>query len=153
VIAAILDGIIVGIPSAIIMGILSVGAFTATTTKIEFDETTGELTNLEADGSFIGAFLVSWLILLVLGIAYYVYFHGSERGQTPGKMIMKIAVRDETTGGSIGYGRAAVRWLVAGVLWMLCYIPGIIDVLFPLWDDKRQTLHDKTVRSVVVEVQ
>jgi uncharacterized RDD family membrane protein YckC len=32
------------------------------------------------------------------------------------------------------------------------YLPGLIDVLFPLWDPKRQTLHDKAVGSVVVKV-
>lgn len=67
-------------------------------------------------------------------------------------MAMKIAVKDANTGGPIGYGRALARWLVASVLWVAFYLPGLIDVLFPLWDPKRQTLHDKAVGSVVVKV-
>ena len=41
---------------------------------------------------------------------------------------------------------------LASVLWVLLYIPGIIDVLFPLWDQKRQTIHDKAASSIVVTV-
>jgi hypothetical protein len=31
-------------------------------------------------------------------------------------------------------------------------IPGLLDVLQPLWDRKHQTLHDKIVGSVVVQI-
>jgi uncharacterized RDD family membrane protein YckC len=55
-----------------------------------------------------------------------------------------------TTMGPLGYGKAAVRWAVASVLWLLFYIPGIIDVLMPLWDAKKQTIHDKAAGTVVV---
>jgi hypothetical protein len=30
--------------------------------------------------------------------------------------------------------------------------PGLADVLWPLWDAKRQTLHDKLVGRVVVKI-
>jgi uncharacterized RDD family membrane protein YckC len=72
-------------------------------------------------------------------------------GQTLGKRMLGIAVRDaEQEGAAIGYGRAFGRWFVAYVLWTLCYVPGILDGLWPLWDDRKQSLHDKAVRSVVV---
>ena len=89
------------------------------------------------------------LVLLIIGIAYYVILNGNERGQTVGKMVMKIAVRNDETGGPAGYGKAAIRYLVGAVLFILCVIPGIVDVLFPLWDPKKQTLHDKAANTVV----
>jgi len=30
-------------------------------------------------------------------------------------------------------------------------LPGVIDAFWPLWDGRRQSRHDKTVRSVVVQ--
>jgi len=148
-IAALIDGVIVSIPSYILMAIL--GAGFAASNELTVDPVTGQVTG--GGGGFIATMLVSSLIIFLLGVAYYVYFHGNEKGQTPGKMVMKIQLRDEATGGQVGYGKAALRWIVALVLWVLCYIPGIIDVLFPLWDAKRQTLHDKAANTVVVDLQ
>jgi uncharacterized RDD family membrane protein YckC len=117
--------------------------------QLEVDPTTGQVTG---GGGFFAAYFGSILVVSLLGIAYYIFLNGSERGQTVGKMAMKIAVRDEATGGSIGYGKAAIRYLVILALSIPCGIPLLIDFLFPLWDDKRQTIHDKAVKSLVVEV-
>ena len=147
-VSAIIDGIIVSIPSYILLAILGAGFFAAD--EIEVDPVTGEITS--GGAGFLAGMLISSLIIFVLGVAYYVYFHGSEKGQTPGKMIMKIQLRDEATGGQVGYGKAALRRIVALVLWILCYIPGVIDALFPLWDPKRQTLHDKAANTLVIDL-
>jgi len=148
-VALILDGLILGIPATIVAAALSIGTFSSVQVTTD---ATGNVTNIEGGAGFIGGFLAMSLLFFIVGIGYYVYFHGSDRGQTLGKMVMKIAVKDEATGGSIGYGRATVRWLVATVLWNLCFLPGLIDHLFPLWDDRRQSLHDKAARSVVIDV-
>jgi uncharacterized RDD family membrane protein YckC len=145
VVASLIDGVILTIPSYILTAIFGVGL----ASSVSVNETTGEVTG--GTGFFVGI-LVSSLILFAIGIAYVVYFNGSERGQTPGKMILKIQVRDQVTGGPIGYGKAAIRWIVSLVLFMVCYIPGIVDLLFPLWDDKRQTLHDKAANSLVIDL-
>jgi uncharacterized RDD family membrane protein YckC len=80
--------------------------------------------------------------------------NGSEKGQTVGKMVMKIQVRDENTGGPIGYGKAALRTLVYLVLAAFtCGVGGLLDGLWPLWDPKRQALHDKPANSLVVDAQ
>lgn len=146
--AALIDGVIVAIPSYILMAVLSLGTFAA---SARFDPVTGEVTEVNVGGLMSGFFL-SFILMLAIAIAYRVVLEGSPRGQTVGKMAMRIRVADVSTGGSIGYGRAFVRWLVASVLWLLLYIPGIIDILFPLWDPKRQTIHDKAASSVVVLV-
>ena len=36
--------------------------------------------------------------------------------------------------------------VILGIIWLL-------DMLFPLWDKKRQTLHDKIVKTVVLRVR
>ena len=149
VVAALIDGVILGIPYYIISAVFSVGA--ANSIECTTDATTG-ITNCTGGSSFIATLLVTMLIFFILGIVYTVYFNGSERGQTVGKMVMKIQVRDEATGGPIGYGKAALRWLVTLVLGVLCYVPAIIDALFPLWDAKRQTLHDKAANSLVIDL-
>lgn len=145
VVAAIIDGIIISIPFYILSAIFSVGV----SSTVECDPVTGVCSG---GGGFIAGFFLSWLIFMVLAIAYYVYFHGNEKGQTPGKMIMKIQVRDEATGGPIGYGKAGLRWIVAGALGFLCGIGSLIDALFPLWDPKRQTIHDKVAHTVVIDL-
>ncbi|MCW2965169.1 MAG: domain containing protein [Actinomycetia bacterium] len=84
-------------------------------------------------------------LTLLIGIAYYTYFHGST-GQTPGDAALSIRVVDKDGGGSIGYGRAFVRWLVSivsGLVFLLGY-------LWMLWDGEKQTWHDKAANDVVV---
>jgi uncharacterized RDD family membrane protein YckC len=145
-VALFLDGVIVGIPSVIIMAIANVGTFSGSAiTRDQFGDP-------QLNSSAITRLLVSLLIVSVIGILYRTFLEGGSRGQTVGKMVMKIAVKDAETGGPIGYGRAFARWLIASILWIAFYLPGIIDLLFPLWDQKRQTLHDKAVRSVVLQV-
>jgi uncharacterized RDD family membrane protein YckC len=66
---------------------------------------------------------------------------------------MAVGVRavDVATGQPIGYGRAFARALLEYVLAVALFLPWVLDMLFPLWDPKKQTLHDKAVRSVVVD--
>ncbi len=102
---------------------------------------------------------VPFVISAVLYIAYGTILCGSARGQTVGMMAVGVrAVRDETFE-VLGYGRALARALVEGVFRLLSLLSvflgliWLIDMLFPLWDSKRQTLHDKVGRSVVLRVQ
>jgi uncharacterized RDD family membrane protein YckC len=84
-------------------------------------------------------------LTLLIGIVYYTYFHGST-GQTPGDAALSIRIVDKDGGGSIGYGRAFVRWLVSivsGIVLLLGY-------LWMLWDGEKQTWHDKAANSLVV---
>lgn len=99
-----------------------------------------------------GAGWIAIVVAILVAPLYFTLTHGSRSGQTLGKRVVNIRVADEHHGGSIGHGRALGRWLVAGGLWWTLVVPGILDVLWPLWDEKRQTWHDKAVRSVVEEV-
>jgi uncharacterized RDD family membrane protein YckC len=93
-------------------------------------------------------------ILLTLGqIAYQIVLNGHPRGQTVGKMAFGIQVRNASNMDTLGYGRSTARWLVGYALLLACIVPGIVDLLFPLWDDKRQTIHDKAAGSLVIRLQ
>jgi len=86
--------------------------------------------------------------LLVYLLGYWTYLEGGERGQTLGKRATGIRVRSEQ-GGPAGYGKAFARNLVARVIGLFPII-GLIDVLWPLWDDRKQCLHDKAGSTIVV---
>lgn len=91
-------------------------------------------------------------LALVVQLSYFSFLNGSAKGQTVGKMALRISVRDMDTGGPIGPGRAFSRMVAQIVLALLFIVPWIIDVLWPLWDGQRQAWHDKAVRSLVVDV-
>ena len=106
---------------------------------------------------------ISALPFLLTGVLYVIYgtvLCGSARGQTVGMMAVGVrAVRDEQGYGELGYARALARALFEGVLRLislLFFLLGVLwllDMLFPLWDAKRQTLHDKVAGSVVLRLR
>jgi uncharacterized RDD family membrane protein YckC len=87
-------------------------------------------------------------LVIVVSLAYFTYFEGSERGQTPGKMALGIRVIDFGGGGSIGYGRAFIRWIGR----IVSQLPIFLGYFWMLWDNERQTWHDKFANDVVVPV-
>ena len=90
--------------------------------------------------------VVGFAINLVAGLAYYTYLEGSPSGQTVGKRAMNIRVIDFRTGGPIGSSRALIRYLGRIVSSFVC----LLGYLWMLWDNERQTWHDKIAESVVV---
>ena len=92
--------------------------------------------------------VLSALIVIIYGTACI----GSRRGQTLGMMGLRVRAVDANSGGSISYARALGRALVEYVFLIALLVPWIIDMLFPLWDARRQTLHDKATNTVVVRV-
>lgn len=103
------------------------------------------------DPSLFQGLLGFYALVIVLSAAYYIWGNGRPSGQTLGKRAVHIAVRRDG-GGELGYVRALVRWAVSIGLFFLFYIPGLVNYLWPLWDEKHQALHDKAAGSVVVRV-
>ena len=98
----------------------------------------------------IGA-LVALAAFYLLEPFYFAFFHGSRRAATPGKRALRITLRRED-GRPHGFGLALGRaWLT----WLFSWIPimPLIDYLWPLWDAKNQTLHDKCVGTIVVRAR
>jgi uncharacterized RDD family membrane protein YckC len=65
-------------------------------------------------------------------------------------MIVGVRVVDENDGSAIGFGRALGRAAFEYLLVIVLFVPWIIDMLFPIWDPKNQTLHDKVSKAVVI---
>ena len=86
---------------------------------------------------------------LVLGLAYFTFLEGSPAGQTVGKKVMDIRVIDLRTSGSLGMGKAFIRWISR----YLSAIPCGLGYLWAFWDPERQTWHDKLAGTVVVPVE
>lgn len=85
------------------------------------------------------------VIGIVIAGAYFTYFHAST-GQTLGNKAVNIKIIDQSTGNTIDYGRALIRWLVS-------YVSGfviLLGYLWMLWDPSKQTWHDKAASTVVV---
>ena len=137
--AALIDFVTLSIPNGIISSLLGGNA-------IETDPVTG-VASFHPTAGYVAAIVIS----IVGSLAYYVVMEGGPTAATVGKMAMHITVRDASTWTPIGYGRALGRRLLGMVLWWLLLIPGLLDVLSPLWDGRRQTWHDKAVNSVVVD--
>jgi uncharacterized RDD family membrane protein YckC len=103
-------------------------------------------------GGIIGAILNEsenggTVVSILLGIAYYTYLEGTS-GQTLGKKALGIRVVSLEGGGSIGFGRAFIRYIGR----IVSAIPLLLGYLWMLWDKEKQTWHDKFAGSVVVPV-
>ncbi|HVW31386.1 MAG TPA: RDD family protein [Acidimicrobiia bacterium] len=98
--------------------------------------------------------LAGAILSLILSAAYFAVLNGSVMGQTFGKKVLGIQVRDSETGGPIGVERAALRYIVVGLFQVILFFGlfTILDGLWPLWDPRRQALHDKIAGSAVVRV-
>jgi uncharacterized RDD family membrane protein YckC len=95
------------------------------------------------------------MVSLVMAAVYYAILNGSEMGQTFGKRAMGIQVRDAAgSGGTIGLQRAGLRYVTVGLFRIVPFFGlfTLLDGLWPLWDRRRQALHDKIAGSVVVRV-
>jgi uncharacterized RDD family membrane protein YckC len=98
----------------------------------------------------VALIILAVVVALLVAPVYYTILTG-KRGQTWGKRWLGIRVLSDGTGGPIGYGRALGRYLIT-VVFGFFLVPLFIDYLWPLWDGKNQTLHDKVVSSLVVRV-
>jgi uncharacterized RDD family membrane protein YckC len=99
----------------------------------------------------IGSILLILAIVFVFAgpIFYWIYLTGKEPGQTLGKKALGIRVRHAEQDRAIGYGASAGRYLITFVFGIF-YIPALLDYLWPLWDSRNQSLHDKVANSIVV---
>lgn len=96
---------------------------------------------------------VANLVAGVVAFLYYVLQHG-RWGQTLGKRVMSLRVVRADDAGPISYGQAAWRLLFAYLVSLAtCGVGGLIDVAWILWDRRRQALHDKVARTVVVQAE
>ncbi|MGA7104043.1 MAG: RDD family protein [Candidatus Deferrimicrobiaceae bacterium] len=88
--------------------------------------------------------LTRGVFFLLFPVFYYVYLHGAY-GQTFGKMALRIKVLNED-GSSLDYRKALLRWLG----YFLCDLTLNIGYVWAAFDTRKQGLHDKVCRTIVV---
>lgn len=96
--------------------------------------------------------IVGGIILIIVGVlvVFGIYVRAiAKTGQTWGCKIVGIKIVGEMTGEPIGTGKALGRTVFAGFISANVFYLGY---LWLIWDDKRQTWHDKVVDSVVIKV-
>jgi uncharacterized RDD family membrane protein YckC len=100
--------------------------------------------------------LILNVFAVIVGLAYHLLFLRA-KAATPGKMLCRLRVVPVDQ----GQNRAPLPWnmvLVRAALWVLPGAYGLfalftlIDVLFPLWQPKRQALHDLAAKTQVVKL-
>lgn len=106
-----------------------------------------------------GPLMAVLLISLGLSLLYYCGFW-KWRGATPGKLMLGLRIRRWDDPGSLGWGAVLLRFLGLNLGSLLNLIPILgsllaviwtpLDLLWPLWDKRRQALHDKFAGTVVV---
>lgn len=165
VLAYVVDAIAVGVVAAII-GIPWIRQIVDGYTEW-FDEaldagaTGGTVDTSQLQSDLFWPMAAVLLIQLGVGLVYHVGFL-VWRQATPGKMLVGLKVRLREQPGPITLGTALVRWLtqfgpsllgIVPVVGTLTGLYALLDVLWPLWDDKKQAIHDKAAGTNVVRTR
>jgi len=90
-------------------------------------------------------------LYLDLGVSFvYSFVLVGFWGHTLGMAWMRLDAVEAVEGRTpIGPARAAIRSLAAGLL-TIVPVAAFLDLLWPLWDRRNQTLHDKAAGTVVL---
>ena len=100
---------------------------------------------------FLRVAFILYFLFLLASLAWTIYNRWitmGRTGQSLGKRTLNQKLISEASGQPIGAGMAFVRDLAHIVDSVICYV----GWLFPLWDAKRQTIADKIMSTVVVDV-
>ncbi|HWS55607.1 MAG TPA: RDD family protein [Pyrinomonadaceae bacterium] len=111
-----------------------------------------DLGGLVGSASCCVFFVLPPLAAFIVGLYNKVYLI-SQRGYSIGQGVMnlKVVMGD---GGPVQLGTAILRLLVQmglGVIPFVGFILAILNLLWPLWDPQKQTLHDKAVGTFVIK--
>jgi uncharacterized RDD family membrane protein YckC len=98
------------------------------------------------------------VILTALSVGLGLVYHAGFlrwKGATPGKLTCRLRVVPVDQGrhpGPLGWGAVITRaaiWVLPGISSLLALFT-VVDALFPLWQPKRQALHDLAAKTQVV---
>jgi uncharacterized RDD family membrane protein YckC len=102
----------------------------------------GQVSALSATATLMG------LVLIAVWFFWNLCYRQGKSGQSIGKSVLKFKVISEQTWQPIGFWRSFLRQLAHYVDQLICYL----GYLWPLWDDKRQTLADKIMSTICIPV-
>lgn len=143
--ATLIDGLVTGIVPAVLygVGIATSSQELCTTTS----DAGGSYTSCTADLGDAGPFLIAAFLAYAVLSFFVVIRPIGLTGQSIGSRATSVRVVDSGTGQPIGVGRSLGRFVAALFISRWCCNLGY---LWMLWDDRKQTWHDKLSSSVVV---
>lgn len=145
--ALILDGIF-----ATLLFIPALAAFIAAAAGAEtVTNSDGTTTVTDANGALLALGGLLALAAFLVSV-WNVGWRQGAKGQSWGKQVVGIKLVKESTGQPPGGGLGLGRYLLRQVLNFVPFF-FLIDYLWPLWDDKNQTLVDKIVSTLVVRAR
>ncbi|MPZ50378.1 MAG: hypothetical protein GEU75_13940 [Dehalococcoidia bacterium] len=103
---------------------------------------------LRLDDAFLPADTSSLVTLLVWQAAYHIGFTAM-RAATPGKMAMRIVIRDQEEK-PLQPDAAILRYVVI-LVENVIIVGVVVSLMLMIMDPKRRTLHDRVARTLVVK--
>ncbi|MGF1598526.1 MAG: RDD family protein [Acidimicrobiales bacterium] len=101
------------------------------------------------------AVIVLLVGIYVVPLVFYLWnavIRQGRTGQTIGKQQQNIRLVADATAQPPGAGMAFVRYIVAtAISAVTCGIGGLLDILWPLWDEDRKRLTDKVMKFSVID--
>lgn len=108
----------------------------------------GTTTTENVNGFGVALAIASVVVALVFNI-WNLLIRQGRTGQSLGKKMLGIKVISDRTGEPAGGATMFGRYVIEGLFGFIPFLP-LVDILWPLWDDRKQALHDKVVHTVVV---
>ncbi len=155
-VARIVDGVIVtilGVLAGLPLWIRAVRAMVDYVEQIDAAVQAGATVDpfgIYTESGALGPLIGAQVVLLVVQAVYTIGLVGW-KGGTLGKLMLGIRVRPWDRAGTPTYGQATKRWVTGELAGAIVGLYSLVDLLFPLWDDRKQALHDKWPLTVVVK--
>ncbi|MGB9370849.1 MAG: RDD family protein [Halobacteriota archaeon] len=135
-VALLVDAIILGIVSYILIFLFAASAITV-------DTSTGAV-------SFGPAYYAAVVLGIVIELLYFTLLLG-RYGQSVGMMVVKIKVVSEADSGPITYGAAFIRTILLYIDEIPYAIPFLLGAILIWTSDKKQRLGDRVAHTVVLK--
>jgi len=140
--AAIIDGLIIGAVAIALLAIFGVG-FASTDSDSGF-------------GALLAASVVTTLAFTVAALIYAPVMMAKTNGKTLGRMAVgNRVVRANGQPMTLGWAmlrEVAVKFLLVGLANSVTFgLAGLLDVLWPLWDEENRALHDFVVDTRTIK--
>jgi uncharacterized RDD family membrane protein YckC len=152
--ASVVDAALVALPAALVAG--GIVALVSAAGGISFeDDGTGVLVGLLAVALSLLTAAATLFVTALLYAPLTMRRPGARNGQTWGKQLVGIRVirmsGEPSTLASAAVREAGAKFLLFGVGGaLLAWIPTVVDLLWPVWDQENRALHDMLVDTRVV---
>jgi len=148
-VAALVDGVIIGIPFWIVVGVLifMFGGLGVMLHRIPHDSQPADPREVMALlAPFFMAFFLGWAVFFILQWLYFAVMESSPRQATFGKSVMSLRVTN-SEGQRISFGHATGRFFAKIVSGM---VPLAIGYIMAGFTERKQALHDLIAGTLVL---